>query len=435
MYMKKAHHYSLKRSLGLWEISLSGIGIILGAGIYALVGKAAGLAGEGVWISFLFAALLAAITGLSYAEFSSMFPRAGAEYVYTKKSFGNTLAFLMGWLVIFSGVIASAAVALGFGGYAAALVGTPIIPIAVLLLICLSFIIFWGVKQSARLAVIFTLIEAAGLFLIIAIGIPHWGSVDYLAFPSFEGLFSAAALIFFAFIGFEEMVRLSEETKSPRKTMPRALLIAIASTTVIYMLVAISSVSILPPDVLAASASPIADVAASALGPQAFLLLSLIALFSTSNTVLLMLLASSRITLGVARDRCFPGPIAHIHKKRRTPHFAILLVMVLSLVAVVAGDIALVANVTNFTVFVTFLIINAGVIAMRYKKPGKRVFRVPLSVGRLPVIPLIGVITSFFMLLSVGIEIIGFGLLLIAIGWVYFKIINRKGICDLRGRL
>jgi len=430
---KKSKQPTLKRELGLLEVSLTGIGIILGAGIYALVGKAAGMAGSAVWLSFLFAAVLAALTGLSYAELSSVFPKAGAEYVYTRKSFGATLAFLVGWMVIFAGVIGASAVALGFAGYLAALFSTPIIPAAIGLIILLSFIVFWGIKQSARLAVAFTLVEAAGLFFIIAIGIPYFGTVNYLEIPSLQGLFSAAALIFFAFIGFEEMVRLSEETRSPEKTMPKALLIAIVSTTIIYILVAISSVSILPPAELAASSSPVADVASMATGLNAFLIISVIALFSTSNTVLLMLLAASRITYGIAKDRALPSLLARIHPKRRTPHFAIILVMILAMLMVAIGDITLIANITNFTIYVTFIVINLSVIAMRYKLPKmRRPFRVPINIGRFPVIPLLGAITSFTLLLSLGTEIILYGLILLLVGWVFHKIMCRKRLCSTR---
>ncbi|MBL7160437.1 MAG: amino acid permease [Candidatus Aenigmarchaeota archaeon] len=432
--MGAEHHYKLKRELGLWEISLSGIGIILGAGIYALIGKAAGLAGNGVWMAFLLAAMLAALTGLSYAELSSLFPKSGAEYVYTRKSFGAWVAFLVGWMVIFAGVIGAAAVALGFAGYFAALFATPVIPAALLLIIGLSFVILWGIKQSARIAVAFTLIEAAGLFFIIAIGIPHFGSVNLLEVPPITSLFSAAALIFFAFIGFEEMVRLSEETKNPQKTMPRALLIAIVSTTIIYILVAISAVSILSPAELAVSASPVADVASAAIGADAFLLISVIALFSTTNTVLLMLLASSRITYGIARDRCLPSFLGRVHPKRRTPHFAILLVMILSLIVVLAGDITLIANVTNFTIYITFIVINLSVIALRYKSPGKRKFKVPLSIGRFPLLPLLGAITSGVMLFSLGLDILLYGVVLLVVGWIFYKVISRKGMCKLKGR-
>lgn len=422
------HRYNLKRELGLWEVTLTGIGIILGAGIYALVGKAAGLAGGGVWIAFLVAALLASLTGLSYAELSSLFPRAGAEYVYTRKSFGKTLAFLVGWLVLFGGIMGGATVALGFAGYFAALFATPILGTAIVLMLVVGLIMFWGIKQSTRLAVAFTLVETAGLLIIIALGIPHLGSVDYFAIPSLEGVFSSAALIFFAFVGFEAIVRLSEETKKPQKTIPKALLIAIVVTTVLYMLVAIAAISIIPPAELAASDAPLADVASRALGFNSFLLLSVIALFSTFNTVLLFLLGASRIAYGIAREGSLPKMVGRVHSARRTPHVAIGVVILITILAVFAGDIAVVANVTNFTIYITFIVINASVIALRYKQKGKRLFKVPVNVGRFPILPLIGVLTSVVMLASLGVDIIAYGVVLLLLGWgVHLGMGRHKG--------
>ncbi len=236
----------LKRVLGLFEITISGIGIILGAGIYALIGEAAGLAGNAVWMAFAFSALVALFTGLSYAELSSMFPRASAEYEYTAQAFGRFPAFVIGWLITFSGVIGAATVALGFAGYFFALSGAPRVPSALILVALLSAVIFTGIKQSAWVAIAFTVVEALGLVFVIVLGIPYLGSVDYLEMPfGFSSVFQASALIFFAFIGFEEMVKLSEEAKNPEKIIPRGLILAILACIVLYVLVAFCSVSIL----------------------------------------------------------------------------------------------------------------------------------------------------------------------------------------------
>jgi basic amino acid/polyamine antiporter, APA family len=416
----------LKRELGLFEATLCGVGIILGAGIYALVGKSAGLAGNAVWISFLIAAIVAGFTGLSYAELSSMFPKSGAEYVYTKKAFGKGIAFLVGWLVIVSGIIASTAVALGFAGYFAALFGTAIIPVAIGLLLVSTLIIFYGIKQSVRVAVIFTIIEAAGLLLIIFIGLPYIGTVDYFAMPSFDGVFSAAALIFFAFIGFEEMVRLSEETKNPKTTIPKALVIAIAITTIIYMLVGLSSVGILGWEALGASDAPLADVADAAL-PGSGGILSIIALFATANTVLLLLLAASRITYGMAKEHSLPHILANVHKKTRTPWVAISVISLLSILFLFVGNIEMVANLTNFTVFITFIIINLSLIKLRHTHPKlKRPFKTPFNIGKLPVLALLGVLTSVFLLMNLELQIHLYGVVLIAIGAIIYKCIPKK---------
>ncbi|MCK5023031.1 MAG: amino acid permease, partial [Candidatus Aenigmarchaeota archaeon] len=377
----------LKREVSLWQIVLTGVGIILGAGIYVLVGKAAALSGNAIWLSFLLSALVAAFTGLSYAELSSMFPKSGAEYVYTKHAFGRRLAFVIGWLLVISGFIFSATVSLGFAGYFAKLFGTPVILSAAALIIVLSFVIFYGIKESVWFAVVFTLIEAAGLFIIIAIGLPYLGTVNYFEMPSMIGVFQAAALIFFAFIGFEQITRLSEETINPNVNIPKALLLSIVISTVLYIMVAISAVSILDWQTLGASSAPLADVAASAFGPNAFVLLSVIALFSTSNTVLLMLLATSRIMYGIGQSFSKENLFAKIHSKRNTPWIATLITMIFSIVFLAFGEVDVVANITNFLIFFTFIVINISVIRLRYKKyEGKRSFKIPINIGRFPVI-------------------------------------------------
>lgn len=414
----------LKRELGLFEATLAGIGIILGAGIYALVGKAAGLAGNALWLSFLISALVASFTGLSYAELSSIFPKAGAEYTYTLKAFGRSLAFLVGWLIIISGVISSATVALGFGGYFNAIFNAPIVPVAIILIIILSFIIFYGIKESTWFAIIFTLIEASGLFIIIAVGLPYLGSVNYLEVPSLGGLLGASALIFFAFIGFEEMVRLSEETKDPTKNIPRALIIAIVVTAVIYVLVGISSVSVVNWQALGASSAPLSDVASAALGGQSSLLLSVIALFATANTVLLMLLAASRITYGMAKSFAVPDIFGRVHSKRRTPWVSIFFLAAVTVLFILPSNIETVANLTNFTVFATFIAINITLIYLRYTQPDlERPFKVPLNVGRFPVIAGLGLVTSIILMMYMGIDILIYGLALIILGVVVHRIL------------
>lgn len=417
----------LRRVLGLWEVTLSGVGIILGAGIYALIGEAAGLAGNAVWIAFALSALVAMVTGLSYAELSSMFPKASAEYEYTYQAFGRRLAFVIGWLIIFSGVIGAATVALGFAGYLNALFGASRIPSALILVVILSGIIFIGIKQSAWIAIIFTLIEALGLIIIIILGIPYLGSVNYLEMPlGIRGIFQASALIFFAFIGFEEIVKLSEEAREPEKIIPKALILAIGSSIVLYVLVAISAVSVLGWQDLSRSSAPFADIANAAFGRNAFFALSIMALFATTNTVLLMLLAASRIIYGMADSSSLPEALGKVHPITRTPWVAILACMIFCMGFVLLEDIALVANINNFTVFVTFIAINAALIFLRYKRPeAPRPFRVPLVAGKLPFLPLLGIILNSFMLIQLTPDVIAIGIGLTAIGILVALAIDR----------
>jgi APA family basic amino acid/polyamine antiporter len=407
----------LKRELGLLEVTLSGVGIILGAGVYVLIGEAAGLAGNAVWIAFALAALIAIFTGLSYAELSSLFPTAGAEYDYTQQAFSRWLAFVVGIMVILSGVVGASTVALGFSGYLRAFTGLPYLPMAAALILFLSLLIAWGIRESAAVAILFTLVEVAGLLGIIAIGFPRLGSVDYLEAPlGLPGVFSAAALIFFAYQGFEGIAKLSEETRDPERIIPRGLLLSILITIVLYLLVAVAAVSAIGWERLSASPAPFAEIGGGAWGSEASAVFTLIALFATANTVLLMLLSSSRITYGMARSGSLPALFGEVHLTRRTPLYAIAAMGLVSLAFLLLGDIRTVASVTNFTIYVTFLVINAAVIALRFRSPERpRPFRVPLSVRGVPLLPAFGVVVCLFFLVQLDLFTLGVGALLLLI--------------------
>ncbi|MBE0522451.1 MAG: amino acid permease, partial [Candidatus Methanoperedenaceae archaeon] len=274
-----------------------------------------------------------------------------------------------------------------------------------------------------------TIIETAGLLFIIVIGVPHLGNVDYFEMPlGVKGLFEASALVFFAYMGFEGIVKLSEETKNPEKTIPKSLILALLISIFLYVLVALASVSVMGWDELATSEAPLADIALTALGPDAFVILSVIALFATANTALLMMLASSRITYGMAESSSLPSILARIHHSRRTPSAAIFIIMLLSLMFVFSGDIGLVANITNYTLFVTFIVINATVITLRYKLPElERPFRVPLNIGKFPVLALFGFVFCLFMLTQLGMGAILSGIGLTLIGLLFALMYEKYG--------
>jgi len=406
---------SLRRELGLLEVTLSGVGIILGAGIYVLIGEAAGFAGNAVWLSFVLAALIAAFTGLSYAELSSLLPSAGAEYDYTARAFSPRLAFLIGMMVILSGIVGTSTVALGFASYFSALTHLPVLLVAATLIIALALVTAKGIKESTTIAILFTLIEASGLIGIILIGLPHLGEVNYFEMPhGVGGVFGAAALIFFAYQGFEEIVKLSEETKTPEVTIPRGLLLAIGLSIILYLSVAVAAVSTVGWERLAASPAPVAEIASEVLGPQGALLFTAIALFATANTVLLALISASRITYGMARAGTLPRHLSHVHLTRRTPIYAIAAVALSSLLFLPLNDIHIVASVANFTLFLTFIVINAAVIMLRVKEPNApRPFRIPLSVGRIPLVPIGGVVVCLFFITQLEPITILIGLVLV----------------------
>lgn len=408
----------LERSLSLGEVTLMSVGIILGAGIYVLIGRAAGLAGNAVWLSFVIAAIVASFTGLSYAELSSRFPDAGAEYVYVRRSFGRHPAWLVGWLIIAGSVIGGATVAIGFAHYFAGLFGTAVLPVAWAALLICGVIVVAGIQETAFFAIVITLIETGGLVIIMAIGLPQLGKpVDYVQMAQgVEGVLKAGVLIFFSYLGFESITRLAEETEQPRKNIPRAILLSIAITTIIYILVGIAAVSVVPPAQLAEYGSPLAEIAETWLGQKSFLLLSLIALLSTFNTVLVMLLSASRLVYGIADENALPAIFCTVSARTRTPWVATSAVTAGAILFLLLGDVEVVANLTNFTVFAVFIAVNASLIYFRFNKPTREGFRVPGSLGRVPIIPVLGILASVFMIANLSLEVLLLGGGLIAVG-------------------
>lgn len=430
---KPEHAPKLKKELNLFYVTLYGIGIILGAGIYAIIGKGAALAGNSLWLSFVFAAIIASFTGLSYAELSSMYPKTAAEYNYTKQAFRRrSPSFLVGWVIILAGLMSSATVSLGFAGYLSQLVSMPIVLGAVFLVIALSILNFIGIKESARFNVVSTLIEFSGLLIIIILGIGFIGNpgIDYFQSPQgLHGTMAAVTLIFFAFIGFEDIVNISEETRNAQRIVPKALLISLAVCTVLYILVALSVVSILPWEDLAASEAPLADVAVARLGPVALPLLSFIALFATGNTVLIMLIATSRVIYGIARDRALPKKLSRIHPKRRTPYVSIFLVMVIVSLIALSNTLESAAKLTNISIFMAYLVVNLSVIKLRYSRPGyKRPFRVPLNIGRFPLLPALGVISCLLMLSYFDFGTVLIEIVLISVGYLIYTAVTLNPI-------
>jgi len=411
----------LERSLGLVEVTLMSIGIILGAGVYVLIGEAAGLSGNGLWLSFIIAAVVASFTGLSYAELSSRFPHASAEYTYIEQSFGKHIAWIVGWLIITGSIIGGATVAMGFANYFNALFNTPIILTALVLLFICGVILIAGVKETAFFAIIMTLIEAAGLIIIVFIGLPYFGSVNYAELTQgIKGVLEAGVLIFFGYIGFESITRMAAETKKPEKNIPKAIIISIIATTIIYILVGISAVSVIPWQDLSTAKAPLALVAENVFGSNSFLALSIIALFSTFNTALVMLLSGSRIIYGIAEKKALPKIFLHVSKKTLAPYIAVVFVIAFSMLCLFLGDLKTIANLTNFTIFVTFIVINASVIFLRIKKPITHGFKVPLSIKKIPILPFLGLITSLFMILYLSYDVLLIGGIMLLVGFILY---------------
>jgi APA family basic amino acid/polyamine antiporter len=408
----------LRRSLGLLETTVGGVGLILGAGIYALVGEAAGKAGNAVWLSFALAAGMAALTGLSYAELASAYPRAGADYEYSRQALGRRFAAVVGWVIVSGNVIAAAAVALGFGGYFGEFVDVAPTLAALLALTAAAAIAAYGIREAMWASILLTVVEIAGLLLIIGIGVPHLGDVSLVDTRSgASGVFSGAALVIFAFIGFEQIATLSEETHDARRTVPAALLLALVFSTAVYIAVAVAAVSVVGWEALSESEAPLAAVASEVLGSAASDVLSAIALFSTFNTMLLMLVAASRLLYGMATTGSLPALLGAVHRGSRTPVAAIALCAAGAIGVATLGDIGFVAQSANFAIILGFAAVNISLIVLRFRRPGiDRPFRLPLSVGRVPVLPVLALGGAVFMIANLQLNAILLGLALVVTG-------------------
>ncbi len=421
----------LKRHMGLFHLTMYGVGLILGAGIYVLIGEASGFAGNIVWLSFVLGAIVAVFAGLSYSELSALFPKAAAEYVFVKNAFKSEfLGFIVGWLTALTSMIVAATVALGFGGYFAQFLDIPITLAAILLLGGLSVVNFIGIKESAWANTIFALITIGGLVLIIFLGVTYGTDepVDYFEAPNgFTGIILAFVLIFFAFIGFEDMANVAEEVRRPSKTLPRGILLSIVITAAIYLLVALSVVKVMNWQDLGLSSAPLADVAARGFGIEGRITLSAIALFATASTVLITLVAGARILYGMARSQSFPSFLARVHPKTKTPWIAVVGIFITSVAFTFVGDIVIIANITVFAVVVTFAMVNLAVIVLRYTSPDlKRPFRVPVNIGKFPILPLFGFGTTVYMAIQFELEVILAGIGIVGAGVVFYFVYIRR---------
>ncbi|HEX8270001.1 MAG TPA: amino acid permease [Flavobacterium sp.] len=391
----------LKRTLGLAECIFFGVGSILGAGIYTILGKVAGLSGNFIWLAFLIASMCALATAFSYAELSSAFPSAGGEYTYAKKAFGKTTGVILGVIISLNGIISSATVAVGFAGYLSTLLGVGVLVGALGILAVLFGVNAAGIRQSSVVNIVFTIIEVSGLLLIIFVAIPKLGSVNFMEMPSqgSNGIMAAAALAFFSYMGFEEIVKLAEETKNPEKTIPKALFWASGIVIVVYGLVAISTVSVISFAELGKSQSPLADVLAASYGRTGIIIISVIALFATSNTILSNMLGSSRVLLDMSAESKFLKPLSFVSPKRKTPLAALIAVLVISGAFSLIGDIEIIARIATIFIFITFIVVNLSVIILRIReKELTRPYRIPVTFNNIPLIPVFGILLTLILL-------------------------------------
>jgi APA family basic amino acid/polyamine antiporter len=391
----------LKPVLGPVQLVFYSVGVIVGAGVYSVIGTAAGLAQQSLWLSFLAGAAVAFLTAMSYAEMATSYPEAGAEYIYIRRAWpeADWLSFGIGVVILIGGAATAATVAMAFGGYLRAFVDVPPIWSALALLVACTAFNVWGMRESSFVNILFTSIEVGGLLLIIAAGLARDTAPPPPPVAAEPAVMAAAALLFFVYLGFEEVANLVEEVRRPARDIPLALFLSMAITTVLYILVALAVVHMTSPAELAASEAPLAT-AIEAVWPHSGNLLSAIALFATANTVLVTVIASSRLAFSMARDGELHGVLAGVLKRRQTPWVAALLSLAMAAALLPVGSVKILAEMSSFAALVAFFAVNLVLIALRYKQPHHpRPFRVPGAIGRMPVVPLLA-LASILVLLT-----------------------------------
>jgi APA family basic amino acid/polyamine antiporter len=383
----------LKKTLGFWDILMFGVGGVVGAGIYAIIGRASGLSGNMLWLSFTIAAVVALLTGLSYAEFVSRFPDAGGSFEYIKQGMGERTALYMSVFMAFTGIIAPAAIAISFAEYLNRLIDIPswIAVIGIIALMAAFNIL--GSKLSSYYNTAATIITLAGLALVIGFCIPDWGSIDLLdaGETGFTGIMAGAALIFFSYVGFEDLVKMAEEPKEAKKVMPRGVILSGVIVLIIYLLIAISVISTFPAGELASKNGPLAAVIESQWGQLGGTILVIVALFATSKTILSNILATSRLLYDVARD----SEISWLKKFTtlegigdRTPNYAIIFLALVTIAFGLIGNLKIVASISNIFVFGLFGMVNVALLRYRHShgtsQNDEDTFTVPLALGKYP---------------------------------------------------
>lgn len=380
----------LRRSIGPAQLMLYGIGSMLGAGIYGLVGKAAGVMGGAVWMAFLVAMAAALLTGISYASIASRYPKAaGAAYTAQRAYRTPWLSYLIGLTIVCSGLASIATqskvvaenlntlLGLDFG---VTIAGAPveILLIAVGFLLLVAAIVYRGITESLWANALCTFVEALGLVLVVAVGMRFWGTADLFEVPSMPGgansgitaglILQGSILTFFSFLGFEDMLNVAEEVERPERTMPIALIGAMLVASLIYIAVSITAVSVVPWQELAAAPGPLKLVIERAAPWFPAVGFTFITIAAVANTALVNYVMGSRLLYGMARQGLLPEMLGEVHSERRTPHMAIGVLLLIVVALQFAGDITQLASATVMLLLFVFVLVNGALLVLKRRE-------------------------------------------------------------------
>lgn len=448
--LQGAQKHGLKKNLGALDLVLLGIGCIIGTGIFVLTGVAAAdYAGPGVMLSFILSGLACAFTALAYAELAAMVPVAGSAYTYTYVALGELAAFVVGWSLILEYTVGSAAVAAGWSGYMVGLLksagiylpmawtavpadgGIVNIP-AILIVLLLGGLLVLGTKESATLNRVLVFIKLAVVALFLFLASPHVDPVNWQPFLPFglKGVAAGAAIVFFAYIGFDAVATAAEECKRPNRDLPIGIIGSLIVCTVLYIAVAAVLTGVVPYTMLGNS-EPVAFAMRHIGLTMGGALVALGAVCGITTVLLVMMFGQSRVFLAMSRDGLIPSNLVKFHPRYGTPHVITLLTA--SVVAVLAGflPIHVIAELCNFGTLFAFSVAAIGVLVLRINKPeATRPFRCP----GVKIIAPLAVLFCGYLLLNLPVKTWTFFSIWTSIGLaVYFTYSRHNSI--LAGRL
>jgi len=345
--------------------------------MYVLFGSVAVEARYYATLAFLVASIIAAVSAFTYAELSARYPVSAGEAMYLHEGLNiRFLTIAVGLIITMAGMISTSALAHGFAGYMAVFIDVPQWLLMLIVILTLGFLAIWGINESVTVAAILTLIEIFGLILIIVVGADYLTEANQLARVAntsygavpWLGVFSGGFLAFYAYLGFEDMVNVAEEVKDPQKNMPRAVLLAVAISTVLYSGVSIVAVMIIEPQQLTLSDAPLSDVYTAATG-KAPVLISVIGIFAVINGALIQMIMASRLLYGMASKGWLPRYLSVINPKTRTPVHTTIIVTLIILFFALSLHLVALAQLVIFLVLIVFALVNLSLIKIKHKHP------------------------------------------------------------------
>ena len=404
----------LQRELGPILLTLYGLGTILGAGIYVVIGEVAGAAGLLTPLAFVLAALVASLSALSFSELTARIPDAGGPIDYAREAFGRRrLCIAIGWGLVATGVVSAATILTGFERYASLFVELPTLLTITLVTLALGGVAIAGMRESAWFMAVTTLLGIGGLAYVVWVAAPAMGEAPLVLVGTLSdavnnpeaglllGLFLGAFLAFYSFIGFEDMANLAEEVRDVKRNLPRAIIAAVILSLLIYALVAVAATSVLSPDELALAHAPLVAVVEARGHPGEPL--GLVSLFIIVNGALGQIIMATRLLMDMGRDRRgAPAMLGRVHPRTHTPVIATLAVTAAVLLLALFLPLKTLANLTSAVMLAVFLTVNASLIVLKRRGQPEDVPNIPRW------IPWLGLALSAGALVAQGL-IVGLG--------------------------